>query len=78
MPRAEAEMDLLRVNGLSSNYIMTEAVNLHARWPKMALEDRRRIVETLVKRITIGKGEIDINLYYLPGFEEMANRQRML
>jgi site-specific DNA recombinase len=78
MPRAEAELDLLRVNGLSSDYIMKEAIDLHARWPKMALEDRRRIVEALVKSITIGKGEIDINLYYLPGFEEMANRQRML
>ena len=78
MPRAEAEMDLMRINSLSSDYIMTEAVDLHARWPKMALEDRRSIVETLVKRINVGKGEIDINLYYLPGFEEMANKQRML
>jgi site-specific DNA recombinase len=78
IPRAEAEIDLLNVNRLSRDYIMAEANDLYARWPKMNLEDRRRIVELLLKDIKIGRGEISLNLYYLPGFEDMANKQRTL
>lgn len=78
IPRAEAELDVLKVEGFSKDYIMKEVIDMHTRWPNMTLEERRRIVEILVKSISIGKGEIDINLYYLPGFEEMANGQRTL
>jgi site-specific DNA recombinase len=78
IPRAEAEMDVLNVDRLSSEQIMAEARDLHARWPNMTAEDRRKIVELLVKDIRIGKGEISLNLYYAPGFEEMSNKQRML
>jgi len=78
IPRAEAEADILRINRLSSEHIMTEAQDLYTRWPKMPTDQRRTIVETLVKNITVGQGEIGINLYYLPGFEEMAIKQRML
>ena len=78
IPRVESEIDLLKINGLSSEHIMAEARNLHARWPKMNAEDRRRIVESLVKSITVGKGEISINLYKLPTCEEMTIKQRTL
>lgn len=79
IPRVEAEVDLLKVDGLSSEHIMAEIKSLGTRWPEMSLEERFKIVELLVKEITIGKsGEISLNLYYLPGFEEMTNRQRML
>ena len=79
IPRVEAEVDLLKIDGLSSEHIMAEINNLGARWPDMSVEERFKIVELLVREITIGKtGEIALNLYYLPGFEEMTNRQRML
>jgi hypothetical protein len=29
----------------------------------MAVEGRRKIVESLIKDITVGNGEIDLNLY---------------
>ena len=41
-------------------------------------DEKRRIVDSLVKRITVGKDEIDISLCYLPSFREMTNRQRMV
>ena len=78
LPRVEAEIDLLKVNGLSSEQIMAEARDLHARWPKMTHADRRRILELLVKDITVGKGEISLNLYYTPSYEEMTIKQRTL
>jgi site-specific DNA recombinase len=78
MPRMEAEIDLLKIDNLSSEHIITEAKDLHSRWPKMTLNERLNIVQVLVKNITIGKGDVSINLYYLPGFEEMTNEQRLL
>jgi len=44
----------------------------------MTHDERRRMIELLVKNIVIGKGEITLNLCYLPSFEEMTNRQRTL
>ena len=78
IPRVEAEIDLSRINEISTEQIMTEALDLRSRWPEMSGEERRRIVELLVKDITIGEGEITLNLCYLPSFEEMTNGQRIL
>ena len=78
IPRAEAEVDMLTVKSLSSEQIMAEAHDLYSRWPSLNQDERRKIVEILVKNIIIGNGEITINLCYLPSFEEMTNGQRIL
>jgi site-specific DNA recombinase len=78
IPRVEAEVDTLTVKSFSSEQIMAEARDLYSRWPNMDQDDRRKIVEILVNSIVIGNGEITLNLCYLPGFEEMANGQRIL
>lgn len=78
IPKAEADLALLKIDGLSSEYIMEEARDLEACWPTTTAEEKRRIVEILANRIVIGKDEIDISLCYLPSFREMTNRQRMV
>ncbi|MDR3405949.1 MAG: helix-turn-helix domain-containing protein [Chthoniobacter sp.] len=78
LPKAEAELSLLQVDSLSSEYILEEARDVKACWPTMTTDEKRRIVESLVKRITIGADEIDISLCYLPSFREMTNRHRTL
>ena len=78
LPKAEADVSLLRIDGLSSEYIMAEARDVEASWPDMNTDERRRIVESLVKRITVAKDEIEFSFCYLPSFREMTNRQRML
>lgn len=78
MPRLQAEIDLLKIDGLSSEYIASEAKDLAACWPSMSHQERRSMIESLVKKITIGKDEIDISLCYLPSFKEMSNGQRTL
>jgi len=78
MPRLQAEIDLLKIDGLSSEYIASEAKDLNACWPSMSYQERRSMIESLVKKITIGKDEIDISLCYLPSFKEMTNGQRTL
>ena len=76
IPKAQAALDLLKMEGFSTEVIMTEANNLADRWPKMNADERRRIVELLVKTIVVGKDEVEFNLCYLPRFEELTERQR--
>lgn len=78
IPRVEAEVDMLSVDRLSKEQIMADARDLHSRWPLMNHDERRKIIELLVKTIVIGNGEITLNLCYLPNFEQMTNGQRIL
>ena len=78
LPRLEADIDLLKINGLTSEHIMAEVQDLHARWPKMHQDEKRKIVELLVQNIQVGDGEITFNLCYRPTYEEVTNKQRML
>jgi site-specific DNA recombinase len=78
IPRIEADLDLLKINEFSSEQIMDEITTLHARWPKMPPEERRRIVEFLVKEIVIKGDEITLNLCYDLSSKQSTNRQRNL
>jgi site-specific DNA recombinase len=66
IPRAQAELDVLRISLLSQEEVVSEARNLFARWPTLPHEERRRIVEAITERITIGQDDIEIDLYYAP------------
>jgi len=69
LAKAQAELDYLRVNRLSADEILSEADTLFTRWPKLAPEERRSVVESITERIVVGKGEqapISIELAYLP------------
>lgn len=69
LAKAQAELDYLRVNRLSADEILSEADTLFTRWPKLAPEERRSVVESITERIIVGKGEqapISIELAYLP------------
>jgi len=76
LPRLQAEIDLMKVDGMSQETVMAEAMDLHARWQHMQGNERRRIVELLVRSIVIGKDEITFNICYIPRFEELTERQR--
>lgn len=78
LPKLEAELDVLRLDGLTTEQIMSEVQDLHGRWPKMGLDEKRKSVEMLVKDIRIGDGEITISLCYRPSSEEVANRQSIM
>jgi site-specific DNA recombinase len=77
-PKLQAELDVLKVNHLSADEILTEACDLYSRWPKLGFEDKRRIVESITEKIVIGKDDISITLCYLPSSEELTKKQRML
>ena len=66
IPRNQAKLDVLKIAHLSQEEIVAEARDLFTRWPKLPVEERRRIVETITERITIGDDDIEIDLYYAP------------
>ncbi len=78
LPKLEAEVDLLKVNKLSTDDVIHESATLHERWPSMAPGDRRKVVEALIEKIVIGEGEIDITYSCLPTSEELCKNQQRL
>jgi site-specific DNA recombinase len=78
LPEMEAELAYFGVRGVSADEVVRESRDLASRWPKMALEERRKIVESIAEKIVIGKGEIEINLSYLPSSEELTKSQQLL
>ena len=66
IPKNQAELDVLKIAHLSQEEIVSEARDLFARWPTLPVDERRRIVEAITERITIGKDEVEIDLYYAP------------
>jgi site-specific DNA recombinase len=78
LPQLEAEVDFLKVNLLSADDVFHEASTLYDRWPKLPSDDKRKIVECLIEKITIGDGEIDISLSHLPSSEQACKNQQHL
>ena len=79
VPKLEAEIDFAKVNTLSSDQVLTEAQTLYSRWPKMEIEDKRKIVEAILEKVIIGKdNEIELTLSYLPTSEELLKSQQTL
>jgi site-specific DNA recombinase len=79
LPKLEAEIDLLKVNNLSADEVLSEANQLYARWPKLPTEDKRKVVEGILEKATIGPGDaIELTLSYLPTSEEMVHSQQRL
>jgi len=78
VPKLEAEIALMKVDSLSTEEVVSEAERLYARWPQLPVENKRGIVETIVEKIVIGKGEIDITLTCLPSSEELVKSQQAL
>jgi site-specific DNA recombinase len=66
IPELQAEIDILKISHLSQEVAIEEARDLHTKWPKLPKEEKRRIVEAIVERITVGDGEVSIALYYTP------------
>ena len=79
LPRLQAEVDLLKVSYLSKDQMVNNARDLYDKWPELAHEEKRQVVETITHRIEVGKGELHIDLCYLPGpSENVAKGQHTL
>jgi site-specific DNA recombinase len=72
IPRNQAELDVLKIAQLSQEEIVSEARDLFTRWPTLGHDERRRIVEAITERITIGADDIAIDLFYAPPVSSQA------
>ena len=65
VPRLAGEIDYARMQLLSSTEVISEARDLHTRWPKLLFDEKRQIIEGITDRIIIDDNEITIALAYL-------------
>jgi hypothetical protein len=68
----------MRVNKLSADDVMHESTTMYEQWPTMASEDKRKVMEALVEKVTIGNGEIDITFSCVPSSEDVCKSQQRL
>lgn len=66
IPKLQAELDFLRIQNLSRDELIAGAQSLFDRWSDLLPEEKLQIVENVVERITIGKGDVAIDLSYAP------------
>lgn len=78
LPKLEAELDYIKINDFSAEQVLREAQGLYARWPTMSVEDKQKVVQSIVQRITIGTDEIEITFSHLPSSEETTKSQQLL
>ena len=79
LPKLEAEIDMMKVNNLSADEVLSEANQLYSRWPQLPAEAKRKIVEGILEKAVIGPGDtIELTLSYLPTSEEMVHSQQRL
>jgi site-specific DNA recombinase len=78
LPHLQGEIDFLMVQQLSAADFAAEAGSLYARWPELSFEARRQVVEHVVERIVVGKGEIEIDLYYEPPTASVYPSSKMM
>lgn len=74
IPTLQGEIDFLKIQYLSSDQILSEAKDLHSRWPDLVFEEKRKIVESITDNITIGKDDVTIDLCYLPSPYEIMSK----
>ncbi len=76
--RTEAELAVLKIDGYSLETIKADALQIYTTWPTMTAEEKRKIVEMLVKRIVVAGEEIAITLCYHPSSKKLTEEQHML
>jgi len=77
-PKLQADIDLQKVDQLSAEDIQAEASTLYDRWPKLPIEERRKIAEAVCEKIVIGIDDMDITFSSTPSSEELCKSQTHL
>jgi len=66
IPRLEGEVSFLKISLASSDEVIREAQDLYSHWQDLTSDEKRRIVEQVVDRVTVGEGEVNIELGFRP------------
>ncbi len=66
------------MNDLSADAVLAEAETLHDRWPNLVTDEKRAIAESIVEKIVIGGGEIDLTISCFQSYKELIKTQQQL
>jgi site-specific DNA recombinase len=75
LPIRQAEVDFHHIHELSVETVLDEARTLYDVWPKMELDEKRKVVEALIEKVVVGREEIEITLKAAISSEESVKRQ---
>ena len=76
LPKVEAEISLLKIDGLTQEHLAAESTSLYDRWPSLSVSEKRDMVELITRSITVSNEEVVIELIHFPSFQEAEIRQR--
>ncbi len=66
MAGVQGELDALRGYLRDNDIMLNETRNLHSKWFDLGFDDKKSIIDLIVKDIIVGKDDIAINLLYSP------------
>jgi site-specific DNA recombinase len=78
LPKLEADVCRLKVDQVSVEEVIHEARNLYEQWPKMGVDQKRAVVESIFEKVEIGEGKINITYSGLPSSEELCKSQQQM
>lgn len=76
IPELQGEVDYLKIRYLANDEVIREAQDLYSKWNDLVFEEKRRIIENITDRITVGSDDIDISLAYTPSAASELTTQR--
>lgn len=62
IPKLQGELDYQRISKLNQKQIISDTKELQSRWSNLTEEEKRKIIETTIEKITISKDEITMTL----------------
>jgi len=78
LPKLEADVARLKVDQVSVEEVIFEAQHLYEQWPKLEVEKKRAIVESIFEKVEIGEGKINITYSGIPSSEELCKSQQQM
>jgi site-specific DNA recombinase len=78
LPKLEADVCRLKVDQVSVEEVVFEAQHLYEQWPKLDVDRKRAIVESIFEKVEIGEGKINITYSGLPSSEELCKTQQQM
>lgn len=71
LPELQGEIDYIKIQYISSDEILTEAMNIYSNWSKLKHDEKRHIIETFTEKIIVEKNEITIDFSFSPTREKL-------
>lgn len=76
IPELQGEIDFLKIKHLSSDEVITQAKGLYSKWTDLLFDEKRRIVESITDKISIGNDDVSLSLAYIPSALELATDEQ--